>query len=136
MVHDMLNDNRYLAQMVENYVQAKLKLAMLYDSHPDRLEKLRTGYRNEAEKRIANRILLTVRTMIQLEKEAKSSIREADRQYALAEQMLLELLTAAEGWMMRAELDYDDKAKVMGGDFSKLAKKEWLLRHKDRGMEW
>ncbi|MEC0140495.1 MobP3 family relaxase [Paenibacillus macerans] len=136
MVHDMLNDNRYLAQMVENYVQAKLKLAMLYDSHPDRLEKLSTGYRNEAEKRIANRILQTIRTMIQLEKEVKSSIREADRQYALAEQMLLELLTAAEGWMMRAELDYDDKAKVMGGDFSKLAKKEWLLQHKDRGMEW
>ncbi|MDU4696355.1 MAG: MobP3 family relaxase [Paenibacillus sp.] len=135
LVQELLNDNRYLAQLVEDYVQAKLELARLYTSDPDRLEKQRGNYQAEAEKRIANRILSTLRTMIKMEMESASAIRQADRQHALAEQLLLELLNMMENLAMRIRLDVDDKLSVMGGELSKQAKKEWLLRHKDRGME-
>lgn len=135
LVQELLCENRYLAQLVEDYVQAKLELASLYTSDPDRLEKQRGNYQAEAEKRIANRILSTLRTIIKLEKESGAAIRQADRQHALAEQLLLELLTMMESLSMRTQMDVEDKISLMGGELSKQAKKEWLLRHKDRGME-
>ncbi|RAU91007.1 hypothetical protein DQG13_30020 [Paenibacillus sp. YN15] len=135
LVQDLLQNNSYLAQMVEDYVQAKLDMARLYTSDPEQLEKQRSKVVAEEEKRIANRILATIRTIIKLEQEADFGIRQADRRLALAEQLLLDLLNLMEGLSMHAQLDYDDKAKVRGGDLSKQAKKEWLLRHKDRGLE-
>lgn len=53
----------------------------------------------------------------------------------MAEQLLLELLHLMEGLTITARLDLDEKLKVIGGDLSKQAKKEWLLRHKDQGLE-
>lgn len=135
LVQELLRDNRYLAQLVKDYVQAKLELASLYTSDPDRLEKQRGNYQAEAEKRIANRILSTLRTMIKLEKESGVAIRQTDRQYALAEQLFLELLTMMESLSMHTRMDVDDKISVMGGELSKQAKKEWLLQRKDRGIE-
>lgn len=135
LVQELLRDNRYLAQLVEDFVQAKLELARLYTSDPERLEKQRGNYQAEAEKRIANRILSTLRKIIKLEKESISIIRQADRQHALAEELLLELLTMMESLSMRTRMDIDDKINVLGGELSKQAKKEWLLRNKDRGME-
>ncbi|MFS0723679.1 MobP3 family relaxase [Paenibacillus sp. 1P07SE] len=135
LVQELLRDNRYLAELVNDYVQAKLELARLYTSDPDRLEKQRGNYQAEAEKRMANRILSTLRTMIKMEKESAAALRQADRHLALAEQLLLELLTMMESLAMRTQMDVDDKISVMGGELSKQAKKEWLLRHKDRGME-
>ncbi|WP_025845227.1 MobP3 family relaxase [Paenibacillus ehimensis] len=135
LVRDLIQNNRYLAQMVEDYVKVKQKMAMLYDSDPEHLNKHRTKYQAEAEKRIANRILSTLRTVIKLEKEAAFDFQQTQRQHAIAEQLLLDLLNLMEGLFMKAQLDYDDKAKVIGGELSKQAKKEWLLLHKDRGME-
>lgn len=121
--------------MTQEYVQAKLELAKLYTSDPDQLDKHRSRYQAEAQKRIANRILSTIRTIIKLEKEAGFQHLQAKRQTAMAEQLLSELLHLMEGLAMDAQLDYDEKVKVMGGDLSKQAKKDWLLRHKDQGME-
>ncbi|WP_044482069.1 MobP3 family relaxase [Paenibacillus antibioticophila] len=135
VVQNSLQKNHYLSQMVEDYVEAKLQLSKLYTSDPDNLKKQRRKYQDEAEKRIANRVLTSIRTIIKLEKEADISIWQTHRQYAMAEQLLLELLSRMESLFMEAQLNYDDKAKIMGGDLSKLAKKEWLLRHKDQGME-
>ncbi|QUL53373.1 hypothetical protein KDC22_23650 [Paenibacillus tritici] len=134
-VQNLLQENRYLAQMVEDYVEAKMNLAMLYDSNPDHLNRQRAKYQAEAEKRIANRILSTVRTIIQLEKDASFNIKQANWQYAMTEQLVLELLNLMEGLAMNAQMDYDDKSKLMGGDLSKQAKKEWLLRNKDKGFD-
>ncbi|MMZ68370.1 hypothetical protein D1872_310550 [compost metagenome] len=53
----------------------------------------------------------------------------------MAEQLLLELLHMMEGLAMTVQLDVDEKMKVIGGDLSKQAKKDWLLRHKDQGLE-
>ncbi|MNW45981.1 hypothetical protein D3C74_232570 [compost metagenome] len=135
LVQDLLEANPYLSQMTQEYVQAKLELAKLYTSDPEQLKKKRSQYQGEAEKRIANRILSTIRTIIKLEKEAGFQLYQAKRQTAMAEQLLLELLHLMEGLAMNAQLDYDEKVKVMGGDLSKQAKKDWLLRHKDQGLE-
>lgn len=135
LVQDLLRENRYLAQMVEDYVEAKLQISALYNTDPENLNKNRNTYQSEAEKRIANRILGTIRSIIKLEQEATNGLIQIKRQHALAEQLILELLNMMEGMAMNAQLDYDDKAKVFGGDLSKQAKKEWLLKHRDRGME-
>ena len=37
--------------------------------------------------------------------------------------------------IINVDEDYDIKANAMGMELSKAAKKEWYLRHKDKGME-
>ncbi|WP_141499713.1 MobP3 family relaxase [Paenibacillus luteus] len=134
LVQHVLKDTPYLYQMTQAYVQAKLGLAKLYTSDPEQLEKQRFRYQAEAEKRIANRVLSTIRTIIKLEKDADFHLHQAKRQTAMAEQLLLELLHVMEGMAMTAQLDFDEKVKVMGGDLSKQAKKDWFLRHQDQGL--
>ena len=58
-----------------------------------------------------------------------------NRQNAATEQMICEILMALEQNAVNMGMEYDDCQKAMGGDLSKAAKKEWYLRHKDRGME-
>ncbi|KAF4318072.1 hypothetical protein G195_008683 [Phytophthora kernoviae 00238/432] len=79
-------------------------------------QRQRAKYQAEAEKRIANRILSTVRTIIQLEKDASFNIKQANWQYAMTEQLVLELLNMMEGLAMNAQMDYDDKSKLMGAN--------------------
>ncbi|WP_155990403.1 MobP3 family relaxase [Paenibacillus graminis] len=135
-VQDLLQQNPYLAEMVETYVKAKLEVAKLYTSDPAALTQQSIKYQAEAEKRIANRILSTVRTIIQLEQSSDVAIRQVERYRTWTEQLILELLSVMEQLSMQAQLDYDDKAKVVfGGEWSKQAKKEWLLRQKDKGVD-
>lgn len=49
--------------------------------------------------------------------------------------MICEILMALEQNAVNMGMEYDDRQKVMGTELSKAAKKEWYLRHKDRGME-
>ncbi|WP_179086915.1 MobP3 family relaxase [Paenibacillus odorifer] len=135
-VLDLLQQNPYLAEMVETYVKAKLEVVKLYTSDPASLTKQSSKYQAEAEKRIANRILSTVRTIIKLDQDSDVGIRQLERYRTWTEQLILELLSVMEQLSMQAQLDYEDKAKVVfGGEWSKQAKKEWLLRQKDKGMD-
>ena len=36
---------------------------------------------------------------------------------------------------MALDEEYENRQSAMGNDLSKAAKKEWYLRHKDKGME-
>lgn len=134
-VQHLLQTQPYLAQQVKDYVTAKLQVARLYASNPEHLEKQRSRYQAEAEKRVANRILSTLRTIIKLEKETATALWQTKRQYAIAEQCLTELLSMMEHLAMQAQWDADDKQPLIGGELSKQAKKEWLLRNQDKGME-
>lgn len=135
-VLELLQQNPYLAEMVDTYVAAKLEVAKLYTSNPAALASQSSKYQKEAETRIANRVLSTVRTIIKLEQASDVDIRQIERYRTWTEQLILELLTVMEQLSMQAQLDYDDKAKVVfGGEWSKQAKKEWLLRQKDKGIE-
>jgi len=135
LVQESLDSNPYLKQMTADYVRSKLHVAALYSSNPSHLKSQEQKYQAEAEKRIANRILATIRTIIKLEWEMTSNIISAQHQQALTEQLLIGLFAMMEGLAMHAQLDADDKAHVFGGDLSKQAKKEWLLAKKDKGLE-
>ena len=52
-----------------------------------------------------------------------------------AEELLCEILIMLEQSIIDTDEDCDIKAKAFGTELSKSAKKEWYLRHKDRGME-
>ncbi|WP_336101968.1 MobP3 family relaxase [Paenibacillus phytohabitans] len=135
-VQDLLQQNPYLTKMVETYVKAKMEVAKLYSSDPAHLTKQSSKYQAEAEKRIANSILSTVRTIIKLEQASDVGIHQLERYRTWTEQLILELLSAMEQISMQAQLDFEDKVKVVfGGEWSKQAKKEWILRQKDKGMD-
>jgi len=59
---------------------------------------------------------------------------EARKAY-FTEQMICEILIALEQTAMSLDMEYDDRQKAMSTDLSKAARKEWYLRHKDKGME-
>ncbi|WP_163859522.1 MobP3 family relaxase [Paenibacillus elgii] len=135
LVQELMKTNPYLAQMVEDYVQVKVQIAMLYDTDPERIANYREKYLTEAKKRIANRILGTVRTLIKMEREVSMEQNHRIRRQYLAEQLLVGILDMLESLIMNGNIDYDDKAKAMGTELSKQAKKEWFLKHRDKGVE-
>ena len=59
---------------------------------------------------------------------------EARKAY-FTEQMICEILIALEQAAMSFDMEYDDRQKAMSTELSKAARKEWYLRHKDKGME-
>lgn len=59
---------------------------------------------------------------------------EARKAY-FTEQMICEILMALEQTAMSFDMEYDDRQKAMSTDLSKAARKEWYLRHKDKGLE-
>ena len=70
------------------------------------------------------------------EREAERRQREQERQASYyTERLICEILMALEQNAVNMGMEYDDCQKAMGGDLSKAAKKEWYLRHKDRGIE-
>lgn len=135
LVQELMQTNPYLAQMVEDYVQVKVQIAMLYDTDPERIAKYHEKYLTEAKKRIANRILGTVRTLIKVEREASMEQNHRIQRQYLAEQLFVGILDMLESLIMNANMDYDDKTKVMGTELSKQARKEWYLKHRDKGIE-
>ena len=46
-----------------------------------------------------------------------------------------EILIALEQAAMSFDMEYDDRQKAMSTELSKAARKEWYLRHKDKGVE-
>lgn len=132
----ILKENcEYIGNLVNEYANAKCQLAMLYDTDPGHLEEQRQKGIAEADKLIANKVLEAVRVLLHKDRESRSfEYSEAQKAY-YTEQMVCEILMALEQNTVSMGMEYDDCQKAMGGDLSKAAKKEWYLRHKDRGME-
>ncbi len=49
--------------------------------------------------------------------------------------MVCVLQLALEQAAMSFDMEYDDRQKAMSTELSKAARKEWYLRHKDKGVE-
>lgn len=64
----------------------------------------------------------------------KNADTEARKAY-FTEQMICEILIALEQAAMSFDMEYDDRQKAMSTELSKAARKEWYLRHKDKGVE-
>lgn len=128
-------NNEYIRNLVQDYVENKTRLAMLYDTDPAHLKEQKEKAVAEAYKLIANKILDAVRTMLRKDREVQSFEYTEARKAYLTEQMICEILMALEQTAMSFDMEYDDRQKAMSTDLSKAARKEWYLRHKDKGPE-
>ena len=107
----------------------------LYDADPVHVEEQRQKGIAEADKLIANKVLEAIRAMLRKDRETSAFEYAEARKAYYTEQMICEILMALEQNAVSMGMEYDDYQKAMGGDLSKAAKKEWYLRHKDKGME-
>ena len=126
---------KYIGDLVNEYADAKCQLAMLYDTDPAHVEEQQQKGIAEADKLIANKGLEAIRAMLRKDRETGAFEYAEARKAYYTEQMICEILMALEQNAVNMGMEYDDCQKAMGGDLSKAAKKEWYLRHKDRGME-
>ena len=134
-VLELKNSNEYIRNLVADYAESKCRLAMLYDSDPGNLETYRKQAVAEADKLIANKILRVIKSILHKERELSSFEFTQARKEWYTEQMICEILMMLEQNIISLDMEYDDTQKSMGTELSKTAKKEWYLRHKDKGME-
>lgn len=134
-VLELKNSNEYIRNLVADYAESKCRLAMLYDSDPENLETYRKQAVAEADKLIANKILCIIKSILHKERELSSFEFTQARKEWYTEQMICEILMMLEQNIISLDIEYDDTQKSMGTELSKMAKKEWYLRHKDKGME-
>ncbi|WP_411676885.1 MobP3 family relaxase [Caproicibacter sp.] len=134
-VLELKNSNEYIRNLVADYAESKCCLAMLYDSDPENMETYRKQAVAEADKLIANKILRVIKSILRKERELSSFEFTQARKEWYTEQMICEILMMLEQNIISLDMEYDDAQKSMGTELSKTAKKEWYLRHKDKGME-
>ena len=135
LVQELKNQNEFIRVRVEEYAESKSRLAMLYDTNPDNISEHRKNAIAEADRLIANKVLRAIKSMLNKEQQiGYAEYREAKKAY-YAEEILCEILMLLEQNIINVDEDYDIKANAMGMELSKAAKKEWYLRHKDKGME-
>lgn len=128
-------NNEYIRNLVQDYVESKTRLAMLYDTDPTHIKEQQEKAVAEADKLIANKILDMIRTMLCKDREVQSFEYTEARKAYFTEQMICEILIALEQAAMSFDMEYDDRQKAMSTELSKAARKEWYLRHKDKGVE-
>lgn len=134
-VLELKNSNEYIRNLVADYAESKCRLAMLYDRDPENLETYRKQAVAEADKLIANKILRVIKSILRKERELSSFEFTQARKEWYTEQMICEILMMMEQNIISLDTECDDTQKSMGTELSKTAKKEWYLRHKDKGME-
>ena len=133
-IAELKNSNEYIRSLIDDYADSKCAMAMLYDTDPENTEKHRQKAIKEAEKLIANKLLGVIKAMLNKERELSHMEYTEDRKHYYTEQMICEILMMLEQNIVSLDTEYDDK-KAMSTELSKAAKKEWYLRHKDKGME-
>lgn len=135
-VEELKNGNEHIRNLIDDYADSKCALVMLYETDPDNTEKHRQNAVKEAEKLIANKLLGVIKTMLNKDRELSHMVYTEDRKHYYTEQLIYEILMLLEQNIVSLNTEYDDKAKALSTELSKAAKKEWYLRHKDKGMEW
>ena len=135
LVSDMKQDNEYIRQLVDDYVENKCKIAALYSSDPDSINDYRQKVIHEADKLIANKILSVLKAMLAKNKELSAyEYSEAQKRYYTNE-LFREIMILLEQSISALDDEYEAKHDVLSSELSKAAKKEWYLKHKDKGME-
>ena len=127
--------NEYIRQLTEDYADSKCRLAMLYHNDPENVAEIRKRAIAEVDKLIANKVLKAIKGLLNKDGELASyEYSQAQKEY-YAEEMFCEILMMLEQAVMALDDEYEGREKVMSTDLSKSAKKEWYLKHKDKGME-
>lgn len=134
-VNELKNCSEYIRQLIDEYADSKCRLAMLYDTNPDNIFKHRNKAIYDADCIISNKVLRVIKSMLNKERElSEFEYNEAKKAYYV-EEVFCEVLMLLEQSIISLDGDYEIKAKAMGMELSKAAKKEWYLRHKDKGMD-
>ena len=134
LVQSLLENIPALQKQKEDYVQSKMKMALLYGGNEDYLTSMKDKFSAEADKIIANRILGMVKTLNRLDGEMKSAEYRDNRRQFYMENMLMETLSMLAGLTDTNNRQFDELMNA-GGDLSKEAKKELYLKYQDKGYE-
>lgn len=135
LVAYLLKSTPALQKQKEDYIESKMKMALLYGGSGEYLSGLRDRFAGEADKIIANRILGMLKTLGRLDYEFRSEEYHAARRSYYAEQMLMEALDMLSQLSRENDRRFDDLTDTIDGDLSKEAKKELFLRLQDKGYE-
>lgn len=136
LVIEMLKDNYALRRSVKLYIDSKMSMAMLYTSDKKYLKAQKKKFQKEAEKLIANRVLGTIRILLRKEMEIKKVDFLKNQKRYYTEQLFAGLIDMFQMKGNSIDKRVDDlKDKVMSTELSKLAKKEYYLKNKDKGMD-
>lgn len=135
LVSHLLKNTPALQKLKEDYVESKMKMALLYGGSEEYLAKQQERFAAEADKMIANRILGMVKTLNRLDYEQRSDGYRESRKAFFAEQMLLEMLDMLSSLIDAADRSFEDACRSAGGELSKEARKELYLKYQDKGYE-
>lgn len=135
LVHYLIGSNPQLKKLVQDYVQAKLRLVGLYTSKPESLQKAKKDYQKEAEKIIANRILGAVRTLYRIDSEMRSAEYAESRKSYYASQLMYEVFDLLSRQIDHSHADYHNLQAPYSTELSKDSKKELYLKYQDKGYE-
>ncbi|WP_228725159.1 MobP3 family relaxase [Caproicibacter fermentans] len=135
LVAYLLKSTPALQKQKEDYIESKMKMALLYGGSDEYLSELRDRFAGEADKIIANRVLGMVKTLGRLDSELHSEEYHAARRSYYAEQMLMEALDMLSLLSRENNRRFENLTDAIGGDLSKEAKKELFLKLQDKGYE-
>lgn len=134
-VRILIGKKKEIKELVDTYVETKMKIISLYESKEEVLASKKEKYQKEAEKIIANRVLSMVKHLNRMDYEEKG------KEYALAKreyqvtQFLYAVIDLLERNKHRAGLMYEEQFEATK-DLSKEARKELYLKYQDKGYEY
>jgi hypothetical protein len=124
-----------LQKLKEDYINSKMKMALLYGGSDKYLADLRGRFAGEADKIIANRSLGMVKALNRMDHELRSEEYQSARRVYFAERLLMEALDMLSGLSKDNDRRFEDWLKQNSRELSKDAKKELLLKLQDKGYE-
>lgn len=138
LADEIIKNNTYLKNAIEQYIDSQCKLKELYSSldDPDKLKAYRDKCEGEAKNQICSKIVKSVKAIISKEYEIKNEEWAAARKQYFAMECMREILEFfAHGIVDNHSALHEKHGKIFG-DLSERAMKEWYLKNKDRGMEY
>ncbi len=129
LVSYVLENNRDIKSLVDDYIKAKLNIASFYSDKE--LDKQEEKYTKEIEKIIANKILGIVKSINRLENEYKKQETIESKQKELIKQIIFDLISL----FYSKQEDERKIYNIMKGELSKDARKELYLKNQDKGYE-
>ncbi len=135
VVSQMLWNNKALQRFVDNYVEAKMQVVHLYGGSDDYLNERSKAFRKEAETMIANGILKTIRSLKNIEYNARNRAYTKHKKDQLASQMLYGFMEMFRKATKNANKDFDKMADDSAKSLSKETLEELYLKKQDKGFE-
>jgi len=138
LTDELIKDNTYLQNAVEQYIDSLCNLKRIYASldDPDKLKEYRDKCEADARKQISYKIVKSIKAIISKEYEIKNEDFTAARKQYYAMELMREILDFFARHIVANNSEGYEKHNKTFGDLSERAMKEWYLKNKDKGMEF